>query len=113
MKAKDLESKIIDNTTKAQENFVWSEITSSGDYLSAVLLRKRGNEGGAEELLLDWRERKPNDLVADWSFVKFAGKDSEAKKIELDIIKENGGTLYNPKSKHVGFVLVRSIAELK
>ena len=113
LKAKDLESKIIDNTTKAQENFVWSEITSSGDYLSAVLLRKRGNEGGAEELLLDWRERKPNDLVADWSLVKFAGKDSEAKKIELDIIKENGGTLYNPKSKHVGFVLVRSIAELK
>jgi hypothetical protein len=100
-----MEEQIINATLKARRH-------SSSDYLGAILLKKAGKEKEAKELLTGWKEKEPENLIASWSLAKYNGNDQEAEKILVQIKKESGGTLYNPKIKDTGFALVQALADL-
>lgn len=110
-KSEVLEDEVIDYALGQYAPFVWDETTPSSIYLSAILLRKNGREQEGRELLLEWKKKESKDLYANWCLAKFEGNDSDAKAIEADILKEDGGTLFNPKSKDVGFVFVSALTE--
>lgn len=104
--AKKLEDGIIDlslNTT----NF------SSSQFLGAVLLKKNGRMQEAQKLLSKWENDQPESLIAKWSYAKLMEENSNAEDILKEIIKESGGTLFNPKFKDRGFALVVAISEIE
>lgn len=105
-KANKLEKEIVDYTLNISS-------FSSSHYLGAILLKKMGKEKEAKELLESWKEKEPDNLVADWCSAKFAGNNSEAKIILEEITEKNGGTLFNPKNSDTTFALILAISELK
>ncbi|MCF6333528.1 MAG: DUF5107 domain-containing protein [Draconibacterium sp.] len=104
-KVEELEDKIIEFTTNVTK-------PSSSDYLGAILLKKRGKESEAQKILANWEKENPDNLIAGWCTLKFEEKNIEAEKLLQEIIKENRGTLFNPKNSDTAFALILAISEL-
>lgn len=105
-KANKLETDIIDFSKNATR-------FSSSQYLGAVLLKKDGKIDEAKDLLAKWKKKDSENLIAAWCYAKLLEENEEAEGILKKIVKESGGTLFNPKSKDAAFVLVMAISEMK
>jgi tetratricopeptide (TPR) repeat protein len=74
---------------KADQNFrgVADAKTSrrrGGELITALALRKSGRDAEGEKLLLEWKEKEPDNPMASWSYATYYGEQT------ADVPEENG-----------------------